>query len=59
MSKTKKPQGRALPARVSDATHKRVLSFRAHLAKEQPGANPSLSDAVRVLIELGLSEKGL
>jgi hypothetical protein len=40
--------------RVPESTRKRLDEFRARMAREAPGSNPSLSDAVRVVLERGL-----
>jgi hypothetical protein len=42
-------------ARVSKELEARIEKFRQQMAKRTPGLRPSLSDAVRTLIEAGLA----
>lgn len=54
MTAKKKNGHRGIALRITSETYEGVEKFRSELARERPGSNPSLSDAIRVLITRGL-----
>ena len=57
MPKPKNERVKLLSIRVPDSVHQKIDRFREKLERELPGSKPSLSDAVRVLVERGLEAK--
>lgn len=47
---------KTLSARFDNQTYAKIVKFRAKMAKEVPGLKPpTMSDAIRVLVEKGLA----
>ncbi len=57
MTKQKDEAVKLLSVRVTEGVYARISRFRDKLARERPGSDPSVSDAVRVLIERSLAVK--
>lgn len=45
---------KTIAARVDEDLFDKIDKYRLKLAKSVPGSNPSISDAVRALVEIGL-----